>query len=250
MLVSLYNKVWTHLDLSHFVPFKINKSHAQECKEIVSSKLELVSPSQALLRNWLYQHSWLVSPEPTQLGCIYDHWGVGVRVSIWRILQGGQNWPPTVHGCLLETAEDNLSRWQSADSALDHVRLGSRTKTALNSCTEMQEMLLCPSGMVPRRKWSIPATQQCRSGLGHPLPAAHSHSPFPMFFLNSVLLSFFFFFPQHSSPRYPAYRACICLLAQPHCLWSSRSFQTPDEPHQSRLHYHFGRKANWVERQG
>jgi len=63
LCLFLYNQVWTHLDLSHFVPFKITKSHAQECKEIVSSKLELVSPFQALLRNWLYQHAWLVSPE-------------------------------------------------------------------------------------------------------------------------------------------------------------------------------------------
>ena len=134
-------------------------------------------------------------------------------------------------------------------SALDHVRLGSRTKTALNSSTEMQEMLLCPSGMVPRRKWSIPATQQCRSGLGHPVLAVHSQKPFPYVFLE-FCSSEAFFPPQHSSPRYPAYRPCICLLAKLHCLWSSRSFQTPDKPHQSCLHYHFGRKANWVARQG
>ena len=95
LCLFLYNKVWTHPDLSHFVPFKITKSHAQECQEIVSSKRKLVSPFQALLRNWLYQHAWLVSPETHTawvhlwpLGC----WGV--RVSRWGVLQGGQSWAP------------------------------------------------------------------------------------------------------------------------------------------------------------
>lgn len=161
----------------------------------------------------------------------------------------GRAGPQRRTGACLRAWRTTSPRWQSADSALDHVRLGSRTKTALNSSTEMQEMLLCPSGMVPWRKWSVPATQQCRSRARSSGPCSSFSEAISLCF-SWILFFWGFFPPQHSSPRYPAYRPCICLLAKLHCLWSSRSFQTPDKPHQSCLHYHFGRKANWVARQG
>lgn len=104
----------------------------------------------------------------------------------------GRAGPQRRTGACLRAWRTTSPRWQSADSALDHVRLGSRTKTALNSSTEMQEMLLCPSGMVPWRKWSVPATQQCRSGLGHPVLAVHSQKPFPYVFLEFCSSEAFF----------------------------------------------------------
>ena len=146
---------------------------------------------------------------------------------------------PRCTGTCLRPRRTTSPRWQSVESALDHVRLGSRTKTALNSSTEMQEMLLCPSGMFPGESdaFPLPSTAFQGSVIG----------PFGSFSVAiSLCFSSILFFwgfpaplPQHSRPRYPAYRARICLLAQLHCLWSSRSFQTPDEPHRSCLHYHF-----------
>ena len=54
-------------------------------------------------------HDWWAQ-RPTQRECIYDHWDVGG----WGSPDGGSSREgragPPVHGYLLETAEDNLSK--------------------------------------------------------------------------------------------------------------------------------------------
>lgn len=115
----------------------------------------------------------------------------GVRVSRWGILQGGQSWPQRCTGTCLRPRRTTSPRWQSVESALDHVRLGSRTKTALNSSTEMQEMLLCPSGMFPGERDAFPLPNTAFQGSVIRSLRLILGSHFPMFFFNSVLLRLF-----------------------------------------------------------
>ena len=135
-------------------------------------------------------HDWWAQ-RPTQRECIYDHWDVGCESLQMGGPPGRAELAPRCTGTCLRPRRTTSPRWQSVESALDHVRLGSRTKTALNSSTEMQEMLLCPSGMFPGESDAFPLPSTAFQGSVIRSLRLILGSHFALFFFNSVLLRLF-----------------------------------------------------------
>lgn len=141
---------------------------------MASSKLELVSPFQALFRNWFCQSARPMSLETHPAGYTWPQ----VKIGFSRMLS------PTGMRALAPVSPNNAEvlapegREQPHDidrawNLLSTWNWTSSTKRDLNSSTEMQEMLLCPSEMLPgeRDAFLLP---DASSGLHYLALAAHS----------------------------------------------------------------------------